>query len=262
MFITVNNRKINYEFINQQWLDSEKTVLVFLHEGLGSIRQWLDFPKILCDKLQLCGLIYDRYGYGLSEPKHEPHTIDFMHTEGFVFLPELIKKLELKNKLILVGHSDGASIALIYASKYSNTLLGVISEAAHVVIEDISRNGIQNMQNEYKKNKALQKVFKMYHGCNAENLVINWTNTLLSEDFKKWNINKLLQSITVPVLAIQGDGDEYGSYEQLVSIKKNTPTDVELMFIKDCKHIPHLQAQNLVLEKMLTFISVLLHNQK
>lgn len=262
MFITINNRRLNYEIINSQLLNTEKPVLVFLHEGLGSIRQWLDFPKKLCDKLNLSGLIYDRYGYGLSDPLENPRTLNFMHDEALIFLPELIEKLKIKNKLILIGHSDGASIALIYASEHSDCLLGVISEAAHVVIEDISRNGIQKIQNEYKKSKALKKLFSIYHGENAESMFMDWTSTLLSVEFKKWNIEKILQTIQVPVLVIQGDDDEYGSYDQLVSIKKNISSSVEIMYIKGCKHIPHLQAQSLVIAKMEKFISLLIVNQQ
>lgn len=229
--------------------------MVFLHEGLGSIRQWQDFPENLCNSLQFGGLVYDRYGYGLSDQKQETCDVNFMHEEGLAYLPELVEKLQINNKIILVGHSDGASIALIFASKFSDKLLCVISEAAHVVIEDISRNGIRNFRNEFLTKKALQKVMQIYHGDKFYNLVLGWTKTLLSPEFKEWNIEKLLQKITVPVLAIQGSEDEYGSFYQSGSIKKNIPAPVELLNIEGCGHIPHFQKKDITLNRMVEFIA-------
>lgn len=254
MYTNINEHRINYELINQSLLDLQKPVLVFLHEGLGSIGQWKDFPQNLCDKVNLPGLIYDRYGYGLSDALQEKRKSTFLHDEAFIYLPQLIKNLKIKNKLILVGHSDGASIALIYASAFSENLLGVISEAAHVLLEEISLNGIIKIAQEYKTSETLRKRFEKYHPGISDTMFNGWVDAWLNNDFRSWNIEKLLPGIKVPVLAIQGDVDEYGSYEQLSSIRKNVSADVEIFYIKDCGHVPHLQATEKVISKMADFI--------
>jgi pimeloyl-ACP methyl ester carboxylesterase len=251
----IEGRQINYEIINPEIYVISKPVLVFLHEGLGSIRQWKDFPQKLCDSLNLRGLIYDRYGYGLSDSLKEQRKTTFLHDEGLIFLPGLIANLKIKNKIILVGHSDGATIALIFASMHSDKLLCVISEAAHVMLEEISLTGIKKIKEEYQNSESLRKMFLKYHPGKADKMFYGWVNTWLSPDFVSWNIEKLLNSITVPVLAIQGNQDEYGSYEQLASIKRNMSADAEILFIPDCGHTPHFQAQNIVIYKMVTFVS-------
>jgi pimeloyl-ACP methyl ester carboxylesterase len=254
MYTNINDHRINYELMNQPLLDLQKPVLVFLHEGLGSIGQWKDFPQNLCDKVNLPGLIYDRYGYGLSNPLQEKRKSTFLHDEAFVYLPQLIKNLKIKNKLILIGHSDGASIALIYASAFSETLLGVISEAAHVLLENISLDGIKKIDLEYKSNEPLRKRFEKYHPDISDTMFNGWVDAWLDPEFKAWNIEELLPEIKVPVLAIQGDTDEYGSYDQLASIKKNVSADVEILYLPDCGHVPHLQATEKVVSKMADFI--------
>jgi pimeloyl-ACP methyl ester carboxylesterase len=254
MYTNINDHRINYELINQSLLNLQKPILVFLHEGLGSIGQWKDFPQNLCDKVKLPGLIYDRYGYGLSDPLQEKRKSTFLHDEALIYLPQLIRNLKIKNKLILVGHSDGASITLIYASAFSETLLGVISEAAHVLLENISLEGIKKIADEYKINESLRKRFSKYHPGISDSMFNGWVDAWLAPEFKSWNIEALLPGIKVPVLAIQGDVDEYGSYNQLLSIKKNISADVEIFYIQDCGHVPHLQATEKVLSKMADFI--------
>jgi pimeloyl-ACP methyl ester carboxylesterase len=254
MYTTINGHRINYEIINPQLLDRKNPALIFLHEGLGSIGQWKEFPQNLCDLVKLPGIIYDRYGYGLSDSLQEKRKSNYLHDEALIYLPELIQNLKIKNELILVGHSDGASIALIYASAFSENLLGVISEAAHVFLEEISRNGIIKIVKEYKINESLRKRFSKYHPLKADKVFEEWSGAWLAPDFKKWNIEELLPGIKVPVLAIQGDIDEYGSYDQLASIKKNVSAEVEVVYLNDCGHVPHFQATEKVISKMADFI--------
>jgi len=254
MFTNVNNRTIHYEIINQQYGGLQKPLIVFLHEGLGSIRQWKNFPQKLCNQLKFQGLIYDRYGYGLSEQLKEERKITFLHDEGLIYLPGLLENLKIKNKLILIGHSDGGSIALIYASVFSENLLCIISEAAHVMLEDISLQGIRSIKNEYEQNESFRKMFSKYHPGKAENMFYNWVNTWLSPDFKNWNIENLLEKITAPVLAIQGDKDEYGTYKQLESIRNHSASEVEIFYIPQCGHTPHLQAEEMVFQKMSSYV--------
>lgn len=254
MHTTINGHKINYEILNQHLLDLQKPVLIFLHEGLGSIGQWKDFPQNLCDTVKLAGVIYDRYGYGQSDPLQENRKSTFLHDEAFIYLPGLIHNLKINNKIILVGHSDGASIALLYASSFSEKLLGVISEAAHVMLESISLKGIKKVADDYKNNESLRKRLSKYHPGISDIMFNGWVDAWLSPEFKCWNIEALLSGIKVPVLAIQGDDDEFGTYDQLLSIKKNASSDVELFYLQDCGHVPHLQAGEKVISKMADFI--------
>jgi pimeloyl-ACP methyl ester carboxylesterase len=142
-FITANSREIYYEFHNLQFRSQNKPILVFLHEGLGSCAQWKDFPKEISDKTELPMLIYDRYGYGKSEMLNELRDNDYMDIEGFDSLTDLLKNLNITEKVILVGHSDGGTIALLFASKYPEKVLGVITEADHIFCEEITYRGFR-----------------------------------------------------------------------------------------------------------------------
>jgi len=254
MYTLINGHKINYEIINQHLVDSQKPVLIFLHEGLGSIGQWKDFPQNLCTAVNLPGIVYDRYGYGLSDPLQEKRENTFLHDEAFIYLPGLIKNLKIENKIILVGHSDGASIALLYASSFSDKLLGVISEAAHVMLEKVSLKGIQKVAAEYNNNESLRIRLSKYHPGISDKMFNGWVDAWLAPEFEGWNIEALLSGIKVPVLAIQGDDDEYGTYDQLLSIKKNASSEVEIFYLQDCGHVPHLQESEKVMIKMADFI--------
>ncbi len=255
MYTTINGHQIHFEIINPHLEDIEKPVIVFLHEGLGSIGQWKDFPQMVCDSLNLKGIVYDRYGYGLSDTLKEKRNKNFLQEEGLLYLPGLIENLRITNKIILIGHSDGASIALIYASKFSEKLLCVISEAAHVLVEKISRNGIIKIKENYLTNEIFRIKLMKYHPQNVDTMFYGWVNTWLLPEMKNWNIEQLLSDITVPVLVIQGDNDEHGSFKQIESIKKNVDGPVEIFTIAGCGHVPHLESTEKVLSKICTFIS-------
>lgn len=255
MYTSFNGYQINFEIINPHLEDIEKPVLIFLHEGLGSIGQWKNFPQKVCDSLNLKGIVYDRFGYGLSDTLKEKRNKNFLHEEGLIYLPGLIEKLKITNKIILIGHSDGASIALIYASNFSEKLLCVISEAAHVMVEEISRNGIIKIRENYLTNELFRKKLMKYHPKNVDAMFYGWINTWLLPEMENWNIEHLLPGISVPVLVIQGENDEHGSFKQSESIKKNATGVVEIFNISGCGHVPHLEATEKVLSKICTFIS-------
>jgi len=151
--------ELAYEFIHQN--DKEQPLLIFLHEGLGSIAQWKKFPKELCEKLDLNGLVYERYGYGHSTAFFEQRQADYLYKEADYYLPLLIKKLALENKeIILLGHSDGASIALIYAALFPNNIKAVISIAAHVFVDELSLKAIKEMDDLYAANDDFKNRLK------------------------------------------------------------------------------------------------------
>ena len=252
-FITVNGHKLNYKIISSEQITSNKSLLVFLHDGLGSIRQWGDFPKSLSKVTGLPALLYDRCGYGKSEKLKKPHELNYFKQEAVTVLPEVLKKLNVKNKLILIGHSDGGTIALLYASEFPGKVNGVITEAAHVFAENLTLEGIRNAVNMYKKGD-FKKFLSDYHGENTESMFYGWANLWLDKDFSNWNIKESLMRIKCPVFAIQGDNDKYGSLSHVNLIEKEVSKPVETMIIKNCGHIPHHQARDFVLEKMKAFI--------
>lgn len=131
-----------YCLLNEEMLLSSKPLLVFLHEGLGSIAQWKDFPKLLSEKVNCPALVYDRYGHGLSEELHEKRDINFMHQQAQIFLPGLLNELNLAHhRIILIGHSDGGSIAIIHAGSFPENIAGIVTIAAHIFLEDVSLQG-------------------------------------------------------------------------------------------------------------------------
>ncbi|MEA3497370.1 MAG: alpha/beta hydrolase [Bacteroidota bacterium] len=250
-FIFINNNKINYHFINKDYISENSPILLFLHEGLGSIEQWNDFPALLSKQTKLPALLYDRYGHGKSEKLKEKRKVDYLHTEAFEYLPMLLKKLKINNKLILFGHSDGGSIALLFASKFKNKTAGIITEAAHVFVEEITLKGIEEAK---KKFEIIKLLIEKYHGQNTEPMFYNWADRWLSNDFRNWNIENDLKKITCPALAIQGKKDKYGTKKQVESIVNNINKNAKALLIPNCGHNPHLEKQEYVLKKTLRFI--------
>lgn len=251
--IKVCNIKHHYVILNDDLLSSGKPLLIFLHEGLGSIAQWKDFPKLLSDKVQLPALVYDRYGHGLSEELLEQRDITFMHKQAKMFLPSLLKELHLANlPRILIGHSDGGSIAIIHTGSYPENISGIITIAAHIFLEEISLQGIRDAVKSYKEGILCELLYK-YHGDKTDSMFYAWANTWMNSSFSKWNIEEYLDRIKVPFLALQGDKDQYGSFAQLEGIKKHVE-NAQIELIPDCGHIPHIQQKEKVLEIMKHFI--------
>jgi pimeloyl-ACP methyl ester carboxylesterase len=254
----INGKKINYFICNEEYLTEEKPVLVFLHEGLGSIRQWKDFPASLSEKTELAVLLYDRYGYGDSDSLTEKRNTDYIKTEASLYLPELLKNLNIKNNIILFGHSDGATIALYFASIFPQITLGIISESAHTFIEDVSINGVSAARDSFIFGDFLRQKLEKYHRDNAVPMFFGWADLWSNPAAKKWSMLKELKNVKSPVLVIQGDTDEYGSKMQVDEIKKRVNADCEILYLKDCGHIPHFQAKDPVLQKSTDFINNLL----
>lgn len=236
-------------------LTSSSPLLFFLHEGLGSIAQWKNFPAKLCEVLGLSGLVYERYGYGYSTPLQEERQADYLEVEGNYYLPKLIQKLSLaQQEIILVGHSDGASIALIYASLFPKHIKMVVSMAAHVFNEKISVNSIKLLEALYENNDKLKKSFQKYHFEHTDSTFYAFSKTITDPSFKDWNIEHYLNNITAPVIAIQGYDDEYGTSKQVESIVSNSKNKYNRnLMIPKCGHSPHIQKQTFVLNQLADF---------
>ena len=235
--ITVAGHAIEYCWIEAG--DPGRTAplptLIFLHEGLGSIPQWRDFPARVAKATGCRALLYDRYGYGNSDVLAEDRVgVDFMHREAFAVLPEIVSKLEIDNP-ILVGHSDGASIALIYAG--GHPARGVAVMAPHVFIEQICITSIVQARKQFETTDLPQRLGK-YHRESWKTFY-HWADAWLDPAFLAWNIEEYLPGIRCPVLAIQGEADEYGTMAQLDAIQRQVGGPCELLKLPQCGHSPH-----------------------
>ena len=253
MNIDIDGKSIYYEYINKHFSGNDKPLLIFLHHGVGSIRQWSDFPLLLSNSLQYPALLYDRYGYGKSDALTVSREVDYLNYEGLAVLPGLIEILQIKNKIILIGHSDGGSIVLLYGSLAPDNLLGIISVAPHIFVDEYSRKGVKKTLDEFEKG-GLKRGLRKYHEDKTESMFRGWSDIWLSDRFKEWNIESLLNRINVPVLVIQGDNDEYGTISQVEAIERPLKDKMTKSIIKNCGHSPHTEHKAEVLELMRDFI--------
>jgi len=232
--------------------------LVFLHEGLGSIGQWKDFPTRLCQACTLPGLVYERWGFGRSEPLTEPRRNDYLHHEALDSLPAVLERCDITEPPILIGHSDGGTIALLFAAAFPERPRAIITEAAHVFIEEVTLSGIRAAKELYETTD-LRRRLALYHGPNTDAVFRGWCDTWLREDFRHWNIIAELPRITCPALILQGGDDEYGTPAQIETIAAAVSGPVETVLLPDCAHLPHHQARERVLVLMQRFIQKVCH---
>jgi len=232
---------------------SGKTWIVFLHEGLGSIEQWGTIPQRLSTALHCPALVYDRLGYGASAPLTRPWTADYLYHEARDMLPHVLHRVGIE-KCILVGHSDGGSIALLYASLYSDRVAALITEAAHVFVEDITLEGIKETIKLFETTPLAARLAR-YHGEKTRSMFYRWANIWCDPSFRSWNIEEEIQHVTTPVLVIQGENDQYGTERQVESIARHVSGPVETAIIPRCGHVPHREAPAAVLPLMQRFIA-------
>jgi pimeloyl-ACP methyl ester carboxylesterase len=237
----------------------EAPTLVFLHEGLGCVALWRDFPAKLAAATGCGALVYSRLGYGRSDPCVLPRPVRFMHDEGLHVLPALLALVGVR-ECVLIGHSDGGSIALIYAGGTSAAPLhGVIAEAPHVFCEEISVRSIRKAREVYEMGTLRQKL-EPYHGANTDCAFLGWNETWLHPDFATWNLEEYLPRIMVPVLVLQGENDEYGTSAQVEAIARQAGAGAEVLLLPDCGHAPHRQQEAKTFQAMAGFISRVLNH--
>lgn len=257
-YLELGKRKLEIQWHNRH-LTGHRPVLVFLHEGLGCTEMWKDFPEQLCRETGCPGFVFSRFGYGGSDEEPLPWKINFMHTQALKVMPQIIRAAGI-DRYIIIGHSDGGSIGLIFSAahhlKETRGLLGLITEAAHVFCEKITVDSIRQAKQNYDSHD-LRKALTKYHGKNVDNAFRGWNDVWLNPRFMYWNIEKYLKKIKVPVMAVQGRQDQYGSLKQIDSIGckiKNARTEI----IEDCRHSPHLEQPDRVIQIMTGFIEDLL----
>lgn len=224
--------------------------IVMLHEGLGSLALWRDFPQRLSEATGRPTLAYSRVGYGASDPLDGPRGVDFMHVEALDTLPELLDTLAVEYP-VLFGHSDGGSIALIHAARAGRPVSAVIAMAPHVFVEPYGLKSIVEARRAYLDGDLRARLAR-YH-ADAESAFWGWNDVWLNPDFVSWNIEDLLPGITRPLLAIQGVDDEYGTMEQIDRIGRGA-RDFRRLELQHCGHSPHRDQPEAVLSAAAAFL--------
>ena len=247
-FICVEGSSIFTQFYHKEY-NPDKETIVFLHEALGSVAQWRDFPKEVGGKTDFNVLAYDRLGHGLSDAPVKKRDLTYLHTEAWTALPSVLAAFDIK-KPILYGHSDGGSIALLYAARFPTR--AIITEAAHVFVESVTLDGIK--QAVTRRDFLIEKLTR-FHGNKTPDLWAAWADTWLHKSFETWNIEAVLNEITCPSLIIQGKNDEYGTAEQVRRIAKGIGENVEILMLPHCGHAPHKETQKVVLDNVLKFLT-------
>lgn len=242
-FVTAGGRRLEYEWVGAPDGDGGRAgsspAIVMLHEGLGSVALWRDFPAAVAAAAKLPVLAYSRWGYGKSEPiPHGPRPPDYMTPEGREVLPELLTRLGVARP-ILLGHSDGGSIALIHAgSGAAPAPLGVVTMAAHVFVETVSTISIAKARVAYEESDLRQKLARFHD--DVDGAFYSWNCTWLLPDFiRGFNIEADVARIRCPITAIQGEQDEYGTAKQLEAIRERSGGRAEIVPIPNCRHSPH-----------------------
>lgn len=230
--------------------------VVFLHEGLGSIGQWRHFPAELCARVGLPGLVYERWGHGRSDPLSAPRPDDYLEREARDSLPEVLAGCAIAEPPILFGHSDGASIALLYAAAWPERTRAVISEAAHVSIEEVCLDGIRLAVAAYEQG-PLREGLQRYHGAHTESLFRGWSDTWLRPSRRHWTMEAALANVACPSLLVQGQDDEYATRAQLDAIAAGVSGPAHSLWLPGCAHVPHHQARETLLDAAARFIEPL-----
>jgi pimeloyl-ACP methyl ester carboxylesterase len=245
--------------LEYRWVGSSAAgaqLVLFLHEGLGSVEMWRDFPARLCEAGGLRGLVWSREGYGRSTPRAhgEAWPADFMHRQARETLPALLEAVGVDAKRTppwLFGHSDGGSIALIFAASYPEQASGLIVLAPHIFVEEVSIVSIRQAREAYRDSDLRSRLAR-YHQ-DPESAFWGWNDAWLSPDFRSWNIEPLLPRIRCPVLAIQGRDDEYGTMAQIDGIAAAI-AGAQLLKLDACGHSPHRDQPAAVIAAALQFI--------
>ena len=243
---------LEHRFISPPAGSSPDGTLVFLHEGLGSVSTWRDFPDALARRTRRGALVYSRRGHGASPALDSPRSVRFMHDEGLNVLPSLLARFAI-DQPILIGHSDGGSIAIIYAGTRLPRALVLL--APHVFVEDCSIESITRLRALYETTDLRPRLAR--HHADVDGAFYGWNDVWLDPAFRGWNIEEYLPAITCPVLVIQGDADEYGTTRQVDAIAAQVGGRVETVILPGCGHAPHREAPDLMVDRITEFLETI-----
>lgn len=234
-FLTIRHTRLEYDDIPAKREFAPQ--LVLLHEGLGSVASWRDFPNVLASATGCRTITFSRQGYGKSDRLAEPRRIDYMHREALDALPQMIDALSIEDP-VLIGHSDGASIAMIQAGDGRCKVRGLVLMAPHVFVEDVTIAGIEAAKLAYQTTNLKRRLAR-YHE-HVDEAFWGWNNIWLTPEFRRWNIENILSGIRCPILMIQGAEDEYGTLAQLDRIRSGVKTTrITELVLAECRHSPH-----------------------
>ncbi len=251
--ITIRGQSLAVQWLRQEApADPNRPVLVFLHEALGCIDLWRDFPAALCRLTGCDGFVYDRQGHGRSAPLAGRRSLDYLNAESWEVLPAVLAAQRIGRPL-LIGHSDGGTIALLYASRFGGKCAGLVTMAAHVFVDEVTLAGIHGARNAYRRTGLRERLAK-YHGEKTDALFAAWAETWCASGFRSWNILPLLPDVRCPVLTIQGLEDPYGTEAQLDRIARGVGGIAQRLLIPGCGHLPHIQTPRAMLEAIQRFL--------
>jgi pimeloyl-ACP methyl ester carboxylesterase len=243
--IQVRGKKIEEERFGPR----EGPTLVFLHEGLGSLGLWRDFPRKLGEATGLGGFVYSRAGYGASDPEPLPRPVRYMHEEAEL-LPEILAAAGIADP-IPVGHSDGASIAILYAGA-GHPARALILEAPHVFAEEGGLRSIARAREHYEKGGLRERLARWHRDVDAA--FRGWNGAWLDPEFRRWNLEASLPHLRSPILVVQGEDDEYGTGKQIEAIQRGAKGPVEVLLLPQCGHSPHRDKPEETLRSMAEFV--------
>jgi pimeloyl-ACP methyl ester carboxylesterase len=247
--LSINGRRIEAAFHGPS--PERAPTLVLLHEGLGCVAMWRDFPRALAERTGFGVLVYSRPGYGKSDPVPLPRPLSYMHDEASDVLPGVLDQAGIR-KTILVGHSDGASIATIYAgSQQDFRVRGLALMAPHFFVEDISVRSIAEAKQAYETGDLRERLAR-YHD-RVDVAFRGWSDAWLDPHFRAWSIDSELAHVRVPMLIVQGEGDQYGSVAQIELARRETYCPVETLLLEDCRHSPHVDQPEATLDAIAAF---------
>ena len=243
--------RIEHAFVGVAY--PQAPLLVFLHEGLGSLAMWKDFPQQLCTAAGVRGLVYSRPAYGRSTPRapEEAWGLDFMHRQAHQVLPTLLRALHVDAPYWLFGHSDGGSISLLHAARYPQQVAGAIVVAPHILVEDRSVASIEQARIAYERTDLKTRLGR-YHD-DPDSAFYGWSRIWLHPPFRQWSIEAEIASIQCPLLAVQGLDDEYGTLEQIRGIQSRVP-HTQLLELERCGHAPHRDQPQTLIEIVTAFL--------
>lgn len=246
MQATLEHSVLHYELIHPQKKQQDDLVVLFLHEALGSIGQWKQFPQLLCNTLGLEGIVYERQGHGQSSAFTSERDERYLHQYALEELPAFLTAISEERRVLLVGHSDGGTISLLFASKYPERVAGVVTMAAHVINEPETIAGIQPAIDAYTDGKL--EGLKKYHQDKTDALFFAWANIWRDGRFKQWDITAEIENELGYGLFLQGEDDQYGTPKQLELIRNNFGGSTQALLLPNCGHHPHLEQTDRVIE--------------
>ena len=248
-FVQINGKQLEYACYGP--VPDEAPTIILLHEGLGCCRLWRDFPQQLAEATGLGVFVYSRAGYGKSDGVELPRPLDYMTREALDVLPGLIEKTGTR-QCILLGHSDGATIAAIYAgSLFDSRLCGLVLMAPHFFTEPMGLASIRNARDAYQTEGLKEKLAK-YHK-DPEVAFRGWNDSWLHPEFEDWDVSDVIEYIRIPILAVQGAQDQYGTLAQIEVLDERGYAPVDKLVLEDCKHSPFLDQTQKLLDQVSIF---------